>query len=82
MSEQTAKTELAMSCSAPKRKPKSGPTTTQQKTALWSKSEQPSRRLSQAELNAWWPFERLDPKLFPKKLKTTFFPTEEEEALL
>ena len=47
-----------------------------------SKSGLRLRRLSQAEMNAHWPFTRLDPRLFPKNLKTTSFPTEEEEALL
>jgi hypothetical protein len=27
--------------------------------------------LSQEELKAWWPFERLDPKRFPKQPKAT-----------
>jgi hypothetical protein len=27
--------------------------------------------LSQEELKAWWPFERLDPKRFPKQTKAT-----------
>lgn len=40
--------------------------------------------LSQEELKAWWPFERLDPKRFPKQSKAT--KTDElddvEEALL
>lgn len=30
-----------------------------------------SRPLSQEELKAWWPFERLDPKRFPKQEKAT-----------
>jgi hypothetical protein len=28
--------------------------------------EQPQKPLSQEQLMAWWPFTRLDPKLFPK----------------
>jgi hypothetical protein len=40
--------------------------------------------LSQEELKAWWPFERLDPKRFPKQTKATEAdPLEDfEEALL
>jgi hypothetical protein len=40
--------------------------------------------LSQEELKAWWPFERLDPKRFPKQPKATEpDPLEDfEEALL
>lgn len=44
-------------------------------------TEQP---LSQEELKAWWPFERLDPKRFPKQKKAPQpDPLEDaEEALL
>ena len=40
--------------------------------------------LSQEELKAWWPFERLDPKRFPKQTKATEPDplTDIEEALL
>ena len=40
--------------------------------------------LSQEELKAWWPFERLDPKRFPKQSKAPQpDPLEDaEEALL
>lgn len=37
------------------------------------------RRLTQKELEAWWPFSRLDPKLFPLPAKKT--QDEYEEAL-
>ena len=37
--------------------------------------------LSQEELKAWWPFERLDPKRFPKATKTNEL-DDVEEALL
>jgi hypothetical protein len=30
-----------------------------------------NKPLSQEELKAWWPFERLDPKRFPKQNKAT-----------
>jgi hypothetical protein len=30
-----------------------------------------NKPLSQEELKAWWPFERLDPKRFPKQPKAT-----------
>lgn len=30
-----------------------------------------TKPLSQEELMAWWPFERLDPKRFPKQKKAT-----------
>lgn len=30
----------------------------------------PSHRLSQEEFAMWWPFQRLDPKKFPKPIKT------------
>lgn len=36
------------------------------------------QRLTQKELEAWWPFSRLDPKLFPRATKQT---DEYEEAL-
>ncbi len=43
-----------------------------------------NRPLTQEELKAWWPFERLDPKRFPKQSKATQpDPLEDaEEALL
>jgi hypothetical protein len=31
------------------------------------KSPENDKPLSQEELKAWWPFERLDPKRFPKQ---------------
>lgn len=37
----------------------------------------PSRRLTQEELVAWWPFQRLNPKKFPKPVTPTY-----EDALL
>lgn len=37
--------------------------------------------LTQEELKAWWPFERLDPKRFPKATKTNEL-DDVEEALL
>ncbi len=33
------------------------------------KSEDDLKPLTQEELKAWWPFERLDPKRFPKQDK-------------
>lgn len=43
-----------------------------------------NRPLTQEELKAWWPFERLDPKRFPKQSKAPQpDPLEDaEEALL
>jgi hypothetical protein len=35
------------------------------------KSPEKDKPLSQEELKAWWPFERLDPKRFPKQSKVT-----------
>jgi hypothetical protein len=70
----------ATSSSARSQRRQSGLEPTGKTIATWSKSEQPSRRLSQAELNAWWPFTRLDPKLFPKPIKQNL--DFEEEALL
>jgi hypothetical protein len=40
----------------------------------------PSRRLSQEDLAMWWPFQRLDPKKFPKLIKTPN-PTYEESPM-
>ena len=72
-------TALDTSCSTQNRKQKSGLKTKDSSTATSSKSVSPSRRLTQEELNAWWPFERLDPKRFPKPNKNLSF---EEDALL
>lgn len=45
--------------------------------------EQPKKRLTQEELEKWWPFDRLDPKLFPKQKKQDPQPIEPyEEAPL
>ena len=73
MSRQEQAKGLDMSCTQPKRKRNSTLPTTAKTEAMWSKSAQPSRRLTQQELNAWWPFDRLDPRLMPKltKLETT-----------
>lgn len=35
------------------------------------KTPDDNRPLTQEELKAWWPFERLDPKRFPKQEKAT-----------
>lgn len=40
------------------------------------------KRLTEEELKRWWPFERLDPKLFPKPTKQPTYPTETEDAPL
>lgn len=40
----------------------------------------PSHRLSQEEFAMWWPFQRLDPKKFPKLIKTPN-PTYEESPM-
>lgn len=40
----------------------------------------PSHRLSQEELASWWPFQRLDPKKFPKPIKTPS-PTYDESPM-
>lgn len=37
-------------------------------------------RLSQQQFNAWWPFDRLDPSLFPKAQKQTDPLDDVEEA--
>ena len=71
MSRQEQAKGLDMSCTQPKRKRNSTLPTTAKTEAMWSKSAQPSRRLTQAELNAWWPFDRLDPRLMPSKTKTS-----------
>ena len=81
MSELKMMKASATSLSVPKHKLRNGLKSTEKKTASSSKSEQPSRRLTQAELNAWWPFTRLDPKLFPKPIKQNLI-SEEEDALL
>lgn len=40
-------------------------------------------RLTQQELQAWWPFTRLDPSRFPKNQKQSGNPLDEiEDALL
>lgn len=44
-----------------------------------TKGSKTQRRLTQKELEAWWPFSRLDPKLFPQKTKQI---DEYEDALL
>lgn len=45
------------------------------------KKSEDTAPLSQEELKAWWPFERLDPKRFPKATEPN--PLEDvEEALL
>lgn len=44
-----------------------------------TKGSKMQRRLTQKELEAWWPFSRLDPKLFPRKTKQI---DEYEDALL
>ena len=46
-----------------------------------SSSKNDLKPLSQEELKAWWPFERLDPKRFPKATKTNEL-DDVEEALL
>jgi len=80
MSEQDEMKESGTSCTAPSLWRKRALNGTTQKERSLSKSEQPSRRLTQEELNAWWPFNRLDPKRFPKNLKTTFSHSEEDDA--
>ena len=68
-------------CSKPAKRRERMSSTTKDPIAMLSKHVQPLRRLTQEELNAWWPFDRLDPKLFPKNLKTTFSHTEEDALL-
>lgn len=38
------------------------------------------KRLTEEEFKRWWPFDRLDPKRFPKPPKEEKYPTETEEA--
>jgi hypothetical protein len=40
----------------------------------------PLHRLSQEDLAMWWPFQRLDPKKFPKPIKTPS-PTYDESPM-
>lgn len=49
-----------------------------------SDAQESLRPLTQEELKAWWPFERLDPRRFPKQEKATKTnPLDDiEEALL
>jgi hypothetical protein len=44
--------------------------------------EQPKKRLTEEELKKWWPFDRLDPKFFPKEPKNKQPIEPYEEALL
>ena len=67
-----------MSCIEPKPSHNSASTNTTKVKRLSSKSELRLPRLSQAEMNAHWPFERLDPRRMPKPIKNY----EYEDALL
>ena len=40
------------------------------------------KRLTEEELKRWWPFDRLDPKRFPKPTKKPVYSPTEEEAPL
>lgn len=67
-------------CSKPAKRRERMSSTTKDPIAMSSKHVQLSRRLTQEELIAWWPFDRLDPKRFPKPTKQNL--DFEEEALL
>ena len=57
------------SCTEQEHLHKSASTNTTKAKRSSSKSELRLPRLSQAEMNAHWPFERLDPRRMPKPMK-------------
>ena len=78
MKEQEEMKGQGMSCTEQKHSRKSTSTSTAKAKRSSSKSGLRLPRLTQAEMNAHWPFERLDPRRMPKPIKNY----EYEEALL